>query len=67
MGTLVRDEPIRVGERISLHLAEGGLAHAWEVVAIEPTERDGQVAATEDYRGSKPPVWQGRITLRPLG
>jgi hypothetical protein len=67
MGTIVSDRPILVGERVSLHPAEGGSARDCEVVAIEPTERDGQVAATEDYTGSKLPIWRGRITLRPVG
>jgi hypothetical protein len=39
----------------------------WEVVAIEPTDRDGEVAAIRAYRGDKPPVIQGRLILRSLG
>jgi hypothetical protein len=43
----------------------------WEVVAIEPTQRDGQHASLRGYPlpGKKMPIpiMQGRLTLRPLG
>jgi hypothetical protein len=43
-----------------------GPEREWEVVAIEPTNRDGEVASIRAYRG-KPPVIQGRLILRSLG
>ena len=32
----------------------------WEVMAIEPTEKDGQLAAVHGYRGPTP-IWSGRL------
>jgi hypothetical protein len=42
-----------------------GEEREWEVVAIEPTERDGEVAAIRAYSG-EPPVLQGRLILKLL-
>jgi hypothetical protein len=36
-----------------------------EIVAIEPTERDGEVAAIRAY-SDEPPVLQGRLILKLL-
>jgi hypothetical protein len=69
--TLVLDEPLEVGERVTRSFIDGcmgpGPEHDWEVVAIEPTDRDGEVAAIRAYRGDKPPLIQGRLILRSLG
>jgi hypothetical protein len=42
-----------------------GEEREWEVVAIEPTERDGEVAAIRAYSG-EPPVLQGRLIRKLL-
>ena len=68
--TLVLDEPLRVDERITgsfLDVTGPGPEREWEVVAIEHTDRDGEVAPVRGYRGDKPSVLQGRLILRPLG
>jgi acetoacetate decarboxylase len=63
--TLVLDEPLEVGQRMTRSFIDGtglGVEREWEVVAIEPTERDGEVAAIRAY-SDKPPVLQGRLIL----
>jgi hypothetical protein len=82
-GTLVLDQPLRVGERLTRAFANpeqnavtgeitirSGPEQDWEVVAIEPTERDGRSAAIRGYRVGKsklPAIMQGRLILRRLG
>jgi hypothetical protein len=69
--TLVVDKPLAVGERMRRSFIGGclgpGPERDWEVVAIEPTDRDGEVASIRAYRGHKLPVIQGRLVLRSLG
>jgi len=83
-GTLVLDQPLRVGERLRRAFTNpqedpdtheititSGPEREWEVVAIEPTDRDGRSAALRGYPlpgTNKPPaIMQGRLILRPVG
>ena len=69
-GTVWFDQPLRVGDRMRRAFMDWP-KQEWEVVAIEPTQRDGQHASLRGYPlpGKKMPIpiMQGRLTLRPLG
>jgi hypothetical protein len=70
--TLVRNEPVRVGDRVALSQAEvvgdeivihdSGVE--WEIVAIEPTANDGQPAVIR-RKNAPTPIWSGRLIVRP--
>jgi hypothetical protein len=80
-GTLVLDQPVRVGDRMKRSFPDAwqdpathwwmsttpGPEREWEVIAIEPTARDGEVATIRGYTGDKPPILQGRLILRSVG
>jgi hypothetical protein len=70
MEMVIRIEPIEAGQRITLgqppHEAQ------WEVVAVEPTSRDGERVGGSrgplGWTGSAPAdaIFSGRLVLRPL-
>jgi hypothetical protein len=80
-GTLILDRPLRVGDRMKRSFPDVrqdpatqrwtsttlGPEREWEVVAIEPTARDGEVATIRGYMGDKPPILQGRLILSAVG
>jgi hypothetical protein len=72
LAIFVRDEPLRVGDRMTRSFPDFtgvGPEREWEVVAIEPTGRDGEAAAVRGFvgwPGDKSPILQGRLILRPL-
>ena len=70
--TLVRRDPVLVGDRVDgVQIdvsADGGVTIyssgvEWEVLAIEPTEDDGQPAPVRGWRGPNP-IWTGRLVVR---
>jgi len=96
-GTLVLDQPLRVGDPMKRSFPDPrqdpatqqwtsttpGPEREWEVVAIEPTARDGEVATIRGYMRDKPPIlqagsssarsgdiharWRKRASLAPVG
>ena len=78
--TLILDQPLRVGDRMKRSFPDTGQDPAteqwtstpgpereWEVIAIEPTARDGEVATIRGYMRDKPPIAHGRLIVRALG
>jgi hypothetical protein len=67
---VIRPEPIEAGQRLIL----GQPPHEahWEVVAVEPTSRDGERVGSSrgplGWTGSSPAdaIFSGRLVLRPL-
>lgn len=60
-GTHVRDERMRVGDRLTLPRA----SVEWEVVRIELVGDEGQPAAVR-WLGRPNVIWDGTLVLRPV-